>query len=196
MSCLPARHRRLALYLTQRYCLQANVPSAAWAAEAAAKVQALMCYLDHRFPGKILGLQLDGLETGEWFGEGMGAHGETNMFSDYSESARAEFCNDTHSPAGCELPSAALRDVPTIGNSLLAGNGPTSAPAFSYWLSHRTVKALATLARAAKAVSGGKAFTGFYVRAAVIPMGLVPTAAVHAAYSCSSYTIVPAAAVS
>ena len=42
----------------------ANSPSADWATQAAAKVQALMCYLDRRFPGKIFGLQLNGMETG------------------------------------------------------------------------------------------------------------------------------------
>ena len=138
-----------------------------------------MCYLDRRFPGKIFGLQLNGMETGgahaivaratiicvtetlnvvlnvtEWFGSGMGGHSDPTFFGDYSNATRDEW--------GSAPPTAALRDTPTIGNTLVVGSGPTGVPEFNRWFAKRTVKALATLAQAAKDISGGKAFTAFY----------------------------------
>ena len=132
----------------------ANSPSGDWAAAAARKVQALLCYLDRRFPGKIFGLQLNGMETGEWFGAGMGGHGDAGFFGDYSNATRREW--------GAAPPTAGLRDAPTIGNTLVSGAGPAGVPAFNHWFAKRTVRAFATLARAAKQVSGGNVFTAFY----------------------------------
>ena len=51
-----------------------------------------MCYLDARYPGKLLGVQLNGMETGEWFQEGMGGHSDPTFYGDYSNATRDEYC--------------------------------------------------------------------------------------------------------
>ena len=141
-----------------------NVPSAAWADAAAAAVVRLMCYLDRRFPRKIFGVQLDALETGEWFQPGMGGNGASGaMYADYSNTTRAEWCAETAGgSAECSIPTTAERVIPTVGNSLLGGASRRSPPAFNQWLSKRTVKTVSTLARAAKQASSGAAFTAYY----------------------------------
>eukprot|EP01052_Picozoa_sp_SAG31_P024082 SAG31_NODE_2025_length_6642_cov_6.408681_3_plen_832_part_00 len=142
-----------------------NVPSAAWAGATAAAMVRLMCYLDERFPRKIFGVQLDGLETGEWFQPGMGGNGASAaMYADYSNATLTAWCTETAGdhPTECAIPTTAERVIPTVGNSLIGGASSRSATAFNQWLSKRTVQAVSTLARAAKQASGGAAFTAFY----------------------------------
>jgi hypothetical protein len=144
-----------------------NVPSAQWAAQVAQQLAGLLCYLDARFPRKLFGVQLNGIETGEWFLPGMGGHSDPSMFADYSETTRQTWCSrvengDSDGAAPCTLPSSARRDTPTIGNTLRSGSTPNTTMAFNRFLSTRTVSALASVAAAAKQISGDNAFVGFY----------------------------------
>jgi hypothetical protein len=132
-----------------------NSPSPSWVGNVSVRLRNLMCYLDRRYPGKILGVQLNGMETGEWFQEGMGGHSDPTYYGDYSNATHEEYCAGS---ASCRLPSPAERNASALGNTLAS----PEAAAFNLFLSNRTARALATLARVAKAASGGHAFVGFY----------------------------------
>ena len=116
----------------------------------------MRCYLDRRFPSKIFGLRLNGMVTGEWFGSGMGGHGDTDLIGDNSNATQQEW--------GAAPPSAGLRDAPTIGKTLVAGPGPVGVAAFNCRFAKRTIRAFAMLAQAAKATLGWQNLYGILLR--------------------------------
>ena len=69
----------------------ANSPSSSWANRTATQLRILLQSFDQHFQGRMLGLHLSGLQTTEWFFEGMwGA--ELNAFADYSNSSLRAWC--------------------------------------------------------------------------------------------------------
>ena len=96
----------------------------------------------------------------------MGGNGASKgLFTDYSAPTLLQWCSLMPSP--CIVPSVAARSAAAPGsNSLVEGNLPQGsgraqgAAGYNLFLSRRNVTAIATLASAAKQVSGDKAFTG------------------------------------
>jgi hypothetical protein len=134
----------------------ANSPSPSWVGNVSAQLRELMCYLDSRYPGRLMGVQLNGMETGEWFQEGMGGHSDPSFYADYSQASIDEFCAGRPQP--CHVPTPAERAAAAVGNTLAS----PAAAAFNLFLATRTARALAAFARVAKAASAGHAFVGYY----------------------------------
>lgn len=152
------------------YTTGMNSPSAAWATSAAANFSNAIHGLDNAFPGMIAGVQLEGLETGEWFlppaGPGHDNHDDVpGLFvGDYSAEIGREFCAAESNGAGGECtvpPTAAERDTATLGNALLQW-GHRAAPSaratrFNQFLSRRVASAISTMAAAVKRETGNAA---------------------------------------
>lgn len=146
-----------------------NSVISAWAVSVSKNLSAGLRNLDAAYPGKIAGVTLEGLSTGEWFLPVPPT--PTGFTSDYSVPMEAAFCAAESSTGSdsdsCRLPSGAERAQATLGNALLQWNqsADPSARAFRYnrFVSHQVTQAISTLAAAVKQVSNGKLFMfGFY----------------------------------
>lgn len=151
------------------YTTGMNSPSKAWAASAAKNFSAALHGLDQAYPGMIAGVQLMGMETGEWFfppaEPGNDNHDNIpGLFvGDYSEQMSREFCAATdHVDVRCRpVPTASERNAPTLGNALLQWENYSTPSArsvrFNQFLSHQVAGAVATLATAVKETTGNAA---------------------------------------
>ena len=134
-------------------------PNEAYIMQAEAQLKGYMRLIDKLYPRKIFGVQVNNLETTEWFLPGAwDAQGSVHTFgtqyADYSNTTAIEFCGEV----GC-LPSPLERDTGAGSSNVFSSN---RSAAFNYYLSARSARAFTRLARAAKNVSGGKAFVGSY----------------------------------
>ena len=134
-------------------------PNEAYIMQAEAQLKGFMRLIDKLYPRKIFGVQVNNLETTEWFLPGAwDAQGSVHTFgtqyADYSNTTAIEFCGEV----GC-LPSPLERDTGAGSSNVFSSN---RSAAFNYYLSARSARAFTRLARAAKNVSGGKAFVGSY----------------------------------
>ena len=135
-----------------------NTISDEWIEERQERLQELLLHLDSEYPGRIMGVHLSYLETGEWFYPEL----SNGLFPDYSDSMKSAFCDWMglgQGDPGCEAPSALLRDTPNVGNAFLDATegGAERSIRFNQFLSERIVTATSGLAQSAKDVSGGKA---------------------------------------
>lgn len=105
-------------------------PTTAWANEAAANLSTSLAHLDASFPGKIAGVVLEGLETGEWFLPPSDPVGM--MAGDYAQEMRTEFCAAHGGDGDCHLPTAQERNNATLGNALLQWRHSLDASARSF----------------------------------------------------------------
>ena len=138
-------------------------PSSAWVSCASMHLERLMQLLDQRFPGKIFGVQVNALETTEWFLPGSCSPGTACFeLADYSNSTRAAYCSSHHPGSECALPSPAER-INGVAGKAGAGVITTAESArFAAFLANRTVDAISSLARVIKAASHGNAFFATY----------------------------------
>jgi hypothetical protein len=155
------------------YTTGMNSPSSAWATSAAANFSLALHGLDEAFPGMIAGVQLEGLETGEWFlppaenGNDNSDNVPGLFVGDYSDEMTREFCAAEGDQCGASSPSASERNTATLGNALLQWDH-RSAPAarsarFNHFLSQRVVGVISLLAEAIKRETGGTALAlAFY----------------------------------
>ena len=137
-------------------------PTAAWAKSAAAEFSASLAALDTAYPGKIAGVQIEGLCGGEWFYFPTDPVGR--MVGDYSEEMRAEFCTaEGGGNSSCVLPTAMERDTASLGNALLQweSSEDPSARSFRYnrFISQKVAGAIGAFAAAVKNISTNKALT-------------------------------------
>jgi hypothetical protein len=136
-------------------------PTTAWAQTAATDFSASLAALDATYPGKLAGVQIEGLFGGEWFY--FPSDPVKRMVGDYTEEMRAEFCATEGSGSKCALPTAMERDTATLGNALLQWetSEDPSARSFRYnrFLSQTVAGAIGAFAAAVKNVSANKALT-------------------------------------
>ena len=92
-----------------------NSPSIGWRNNTAAAVAQWMQALDNAYPKRVLGVHLAGLQTTEWFYEGMWGAKEGNYMADYSASAQAEWCARNGSRAVIISPASS---APKLGNKV------------------------------------------------------------------------------
>ena len=149
------------------YTTGMNSPSEAWAASAARNFSDALRGLDRAYPGMIAGVQLTGMETGEWFfppaEPGNDNHDNVpGLFvGDYTEQMSREFCSADPQDGGvlCQSPpSASERNSPTLGNALMQWDNYSAPSArsvrFNLFLSRQVARAVATFATAVKEVTG------------------------------------------
>ena len=138
-------------------------PTKAWAESVSANFTAGLRQLDKAFPGKIAGIQFEGLWTGEW-----NLPTSASWASDYSRGMAADFCSSELGGDSdvCRLPTGAERARATLGNALLQWNRSTepSAVSFRYnmFISRQVTQAISMLAAAVKQVSNGKSLAMAY----------------------------------
>ncbi len=135
-----------------------NTLSDDWIEERRASLGELLLHLDSEYPGRMMGVHLSYLETGEWFFPGA----PDGLFADYSEGMKTAFCDWmglADDDPGCRIPDALVRDTPNVGNVFLdkTDDGTKRAIRFNRFISEQVVKAISGLARTSKEVSGGKA---------------------------------------
>lgn len=140
-------------------------PTNLWAASAAANLSVALSHLDSAYPGRIAGVQIEGLHTGEWFVAAADAAG--TMIPDYTPEMEAEFCATEAGGGRCTLPSAEARSRATLGDRLLQWQRATqpSARSFRYhrFLSEQAAAAISALAAAVKRATCGRTLTlAFY----------------------------------
>lgn len=102
-----------------------------WIAKASSGLIPFLIQVDALYPGRVVGVHLTGMSSGEWSWPGAASTGEpanasatcsgstpagaVNFFSDYSEGMRIRHCAGR--PADCRLPSAQERNTPRTGES-------------------------------------------------------------------------------
>ena len=151
---------------SQTHVQGAASPTLAWAKASAAEFSASLAALDAAYPGRIAGVQIEGLCGGEWFMHP--SDPVDRMVGDYTEQMRAEYCAEEHresgsGTAGCSLPTAAERDAPTLGNALLQWNSSVDPSAQSFrmnrFISQKVAGAIGEFAAEVKRISSHKALT-------------------------------------
>jgi len=141
-----------------------NALTETWVADRQRALALLLTALDKAYPGRILGVHLSYMQTGEWFFP----EPEAGRFADYSSGTAAGFCAALGLNPGdpdCALPTPSERNTATVGNSFLSAESPTALRSIrmNQYLSHQTTFAIRALAQTAKQVSGGRALTlAFY----------------------------------
>ena len=103
----------------------AHLPSPAdaeWVPKASAGLIALLAAIDARYPGKVIGLHLTALQSGEW-SQPLPAVGNT----DYSETFRRLYCARMNESASCVIPSTVERNVQRTGTASVCAATPTPA---------------------------------------------------------------------
>eukprot|EP01047_Picozoa_sp_COSAG01_P052764 COSAG01_NODE_5583_length_4164_cov_29.982042_2_plen_873_part_00 len=147
-------------------CQRMNTPaSKAWIAFEQERLAAHLEYMDQLFPGKIGGVHLTSMHSGEFYYPGWDAVGHyDHMYGDYSEAARVSFCGNK-SDVVCTLPSARERNRPVElpgggkNNVFVSGNAARA----NVQLSKNIAEAVTAFCQTAKRVSGGKLLTmAFY----------------------------------
>ena len=145
-------------------------PTQAWAARLGNLTARVMVTLDAAFPGKVIGAQIlhgvsyEGNYPGAWSAaavEGKPAGSFDHMWPDYSPDAVTDYCRGTARPAGdCTLPTAAERNTPTLGSTLIAADSAAGASsiAFNRFINIQMASGIAAVGDAIKNVSDGKAF--------------------------------------
>lgn len=149
-------------------------PTGAWATAAAGQLKKLLRAADAAIPKKVAGVQFVGLSTGEWelpHDDFVYTNGTFDYFPAYGQQMRKEWCASRGEPAGCHVPTAAVRDAPDAGNSFLTTVNGSNAVAFANFTAQTVASTVATLCEAAKDVSDGKLFTsaffGYIINSAV-----------------------------
>ena len=142
-------------------------PTRAWAARLGNLTARAMRSLDAAFPGRVLGAQiLHGVSyeanyPGAWSAasvEGMPAGIYDHKWPDYSPDAIEDFCRGRS--GGCAAPTAAQRNRPTLGNTLITADtaAGANAVAFNRFINVQMAEGIAAVGSAIKEASGGRAF--------------------------------------
>jgi hypothetical protein len=136
---------------------QMNSLTEEWERVAATKLATMLRYLDREYPNRIGGIRPMYLHTSEWFypGPGDAGSGYSSKLGDYSAAMRARWTSETGEPT---MPTTRQRMTPGLGNQF----GDAQSTRLNLWLSQKVVSAILALAKAAKAVSGGKLLTLTY----------------------------------
>ena len=126
-----------------------------WLPKAKAGLLPFLRAVDARWPGRIAGVHLTGMSTGEWGWPGAASTGEpgnasatcngdgpsrVNSYADYSRSMHVSFCSKRlpsgpinsqfdRTVATCSVPTPGERDEPRTGNSFVCGGVLESAAA-------------------------------------------------------------------
>ena len=94
-----------------------------WVPKAAAGLIGLLEKIDELYPGKIIGVHMASLCSGEWSQPLPALHGWT----DYSETFRKKYCAYMNESAACVLPTVAERNVLRTGTAATCGTAPNKA---------------------------------------------------------------------
>lgn len=144
----------------------ASTVAGSWSKTTASRLRASLSVLDKQFPGRIIGVHLMALHTGEWFmpqATGGRLSGPLGGFWDYSRSMQRAFVTAV---PGCARLIPAPEDLNrvTVGNSWLDGSTPRSSCAIQWFrfMSASVARAIDTLAQAVKDESNGKCLTAAY----------------------------------
>eukprot|EP01051_Picozoa_sp_SAG22_P007750 SAG22_NODE_556_length_9120_cov_2.272475_5_plen_956_part_00 len=136
----------------------AHLPSPAdpeWITKASVGLIALLQAIDTRYPGKIIGVHLTALQSGEW-SQPVPAVGNT----DYGESFRTLYCAKMNESASCVLPNSTERSVVRTGTASICAASPNTAAdrAVGFNMLHNDDVSfvLAGVAKNVKAATDGK----------------------------------------
>merc|ERR1712185_512003 len=136
---------------------------AEWGVQAGARMAALLQLMDATWPGRIVGVHLDGYSAENFFSPVQtGTLPGQNVFQDYSKQMRDAFCAemeraDLERP--CYLPSPLERLTPRQGSNVFA---TTTSAAFNLLLARRVQEGVAAVAKAVKSATQGKALVMTY----------------------------------
>lgn len=103
----------------------AHLPSPAdaeWIPRASEGLVALLTAIDTRYPGRVIGLHLTALQSGEW-SQPLPAVGST----DYSETFRQLYCRKMNESASCVLPTTVQRNVQRTGTASICATAPSNS---------------------------------------------------------------------
>jgi hypothetical protein len=148
-------------------------PTRAWAARLGNVTSKVMRTVDAAFPGRLLGVQIlhgvtyEGNYPGAWSAasvEGLPAGSYDHMWPDYSPDAMADYCSSdrqlTGAAATCTIPTAAERNRPNLGSTLITADTAVGAAAIDYnrFINLQMARGIAAVGAAIKETSEGNAF--------------------------------------
>ena len=147
-------------------------PTRAWAARLGNLTSRVMLTVDAAFPGRLLGVQIlhgvtyEGNYPGAWSAasvEGLPAGSYDHMWPDYSPDAMADYCSSDRlltGAAACTIPTAAERNRPNLGSTLITADTAVGAAAVDYnrFINLQMARGIAAVGAAIKDTSEGNAF--------------------------------------
>ena len=145
-------------------------PTQKWSTMMGSLVAKVMVTIDAAFPGRVLGAQIlhgvtyEGNFPSSWSAasvEGLPAGMYNHYWPDYSPEAIVEFCGGVQEDGACVVPTAAQRDTPTLGSTLLTADTPAGAASIGLnrYMNVAMAEGIAAVGAALHLASGGKAFT-------------------------------------